>query len=188
MTNKVQGTKIQDKKKTTVLSTSQLQPQESSNKQELLEFVQQEFVAQSSTLSIVTRTIAGVILGTIWAICYKENEAKIPNIWLAISLILSLTFFVIELLHYIVDAFFYHNKSDQIVNSCGNIDYKKEYDKIQGHSKYSFWFLMTKSFIVLVLSGIFIWGVISLYPSASTETGNSTTTTTTQQKNNKITK
>lgn len=174
--NKVQKTRIQEKNKAAANSTTPLPPQESNNKQELLEFVQNEYVAQSRTLSNVTRTVAGVLLGTIWAICYKEEEVKIPNIWFAISLILSSAFFVVELLHYFIDSIFYHNKSDLIVKSRGNFDYEKEYGKIQCHSRLSFWFLNIKSVIVLFLCGVFIWGVISLYKSHCTKTRNTTAT------------
>lgn len=169
--NKVLKAKTAGKNKA-ALSTDQPQPQESSKKRELLDSVQQDYIAQSNTLSIVNRTITGVILGTIWAICYKENAIKTPNIWLTFSLILSLIFFLIELAHYFTDSRFYHNMSDEMVKSEMNFDYKKKHKEIQRHSKCSYRFLLAKSGVVLLLSIIFVIGICCLSQSSRIEETN----------------
>lgn len=132
-------------------------------KERLQESIQNNFVAQSQSLSTVSRTIAGVILGTIWVICYKENVVKIPNIWIAISIILSLAFFLVELLHYFIDSLFYHCKSDHIVKSKGDFNYEKIYNSVQDHSKCSFYFLIAKAITTFLLSVVFIVGIGYLY-------------------------
>lgn len=149
------------KDKATVVNTGQHQHQESSNI--LLDSVQENFIAQSGTLSTVTRTTTGVILGTLWAICYKNQKIEIPNIWLLMSFISSMIFLVVELLHYLVDSIFYHNKSDEIVEGDENTDFDKIYDEVQRHSKYSFCFLISKAIIVLSLCVIFVIGIFKMY-------------------------
>lgn len=114
--------------------------QEKNNKQLLHESIQADFIAQSQSLSNITRTIVGVILGTIWVICYKEREVDIPNGFLLASVIMSIVYFIVELRHYYIDTVFYHNKSDQIVESEGNFDLNKMASEVQKHSKRSFYY------------------------------------------------
>ena len=163
-------TKNKDHKELTVekvrvvkCTIDQLQHPESSNI--LLDSIQGDFIAQSGTLSTVTRTTTGVILGTVWAICYKEQEIEIPNIWLLLSLVVSILFLVVELLHYLFDSIFYHNKSDEIVEGGENIDYNKIYKEVQKHSKCSFRFLKAKAYIVIALCVVFVIGIIQLIPN-----------------------
>ena len=153
------ATEIKDK--ATVENTGQHQHQESSNI--LLDSVQENFIAQSGTLSTVTRTTTGVILGTLWAICYKNQKIEIPNIWLLLSFITSMFFLVVELLHYLVDSIFYHSKSDEIVESDENTDFDKIYIEVQNHSKCSFCFLKAKAIIVLILCIVYIIGLVNMY-------------------------
>ena len=149
------------KDKATVVNTDQPQHLESSNI--LLDSIQENFIAQSSTLSTITRATTGVILGAILAICYKEQKIEIPNIWLLLSFIASMIFLVVELLHYLVDSIFYHSKSDEIVEGDENTDFDKIYDEVQRHSKYSFYFLISKAIIVLSLCVIFVIGIFKMY-------------------------
>ena len=150
-----------EKDKATVVNTDQPQHLESSNI--LLDSIQENFTAQSSTLSTITRATTGVILGAILAICYKEQKIEIPNIWLLLSFIASMIFLVVELLHYLVDSIFYHSKSDEIVEGDENTDFDKIYDEVQRHSKYSFCFLISKAIIVLSLCVIFVIGIFMMY-------------------------
>ena len=149
------------KDKATVVNTDQHQHQESSNI--LLDSVQENFIAQSGTLSTVTRTTTGVILGILWAICYKNQKIEIPNIWLLLSFITSMLFLVVELLHYLVDSIFYHSKSDEIVEGDKDTDFDKIYNDVQKHSKCSFCFLKAKAITVLILCIVFIIGLVSMY-------------------------
>lgn len=150
-----------EKDKATVVNTDQPQHLESSNI--LLDSIQENFIAQSSTLSTITRATTGVILGAILAICYKEQKIEIPNIWLLLSFVASMIFLVVELLHYLVDSIFYHSKSDEIVEGDENTDFDKIYDEVQRHSKYSFCFLISKAIIVLSLCVIFVIGIFKMY-------------------------
>ncbi len=140
----------------------QPQPPEK-NKQELHQSIQDDFKAQSATLSTITRAVTGVILGTTWAICYKENAAEIPNFWILLSIIISVIFILVELVHYYVDANFYHGKSDFIVESKGNFDYDTVYNEVHQHSKCSFNFLRIKAGIVFILGIIFIIGICCIF-------------------------
>ena len=163
-------TKIQKKTtETTVVTsdtTAQPHPQESKpNKLEFHNFIKNEFIAQSQTFSNVTRTIAGVVLGTIWMICYKGENVEIPNSLFVISIILAIFFFLIELAHYYSDTKFYHDKSDDIVKSKGNFIFKNMYNEVQAQSKKSFLCVRIKARLVLLLSIVFILGVIQLYLS-----------------------
>ena len=130
-----------------------------SNKKLLHESIQNDYIAQSSSLSKITRLLAGVVIGTIWAICYKEKEVVIPNNWLLISIVSSILFFIIELTHYWTDSIFYHNRSDQIVESGGDFDFEKMMKEVQNNSKKSYRFLNFKAFMALIFSLTFIVGV-----------------------------
>lgn len=145
-------------------STDQLQHQENNkNKELLLESIQNDFIAQSRSLSKVTRLLAGVVIGTIWAICYREKEVDFPNNWLLTSIIFSILFFIIELYHYWDDSRFYHKKSDQIVKSNGDFSLRKIKSEVQYHSKKSYCYLNFKFFVALIFSLTFIVGVGKLY-------------------------
>lgn len=135
--------------------------QESSNI--LLDSIQENYKAQSGTLSTVTRATTGVILGCVWAICYKNQKIEIPNIWLLLTFVTSMVFLVVELLHYFVDSWFYYNKSEEIVKSKGNFDFDKVDKETKNHSCCSFYFLMSKAFIVFCLCLIFVTGIIKMY-------------------------
>lgn len=153
----------------TIVENTIVQPQHQENsndkkyKIELLESIQNDFIAQSTSLSNVMRWLAGVVIGTIWAICYREKEVVIPNSGLLLSVIFSITFLIIELCHYWIDSRFYHNKSDQIVNSGGCFDLGMISREVQSHSKISYIFLNLKFFVVLLFSVAFIVGVGNLY-------------------------
>lgn len=134
-----------------------------SHKKELLDSIQNNFIAQTQNLSKVSRTIAGVIIGTIWAICYKERTVDIPNGFILTGLIMSLFYFLVELVQYFFDSYYYHNKSDVIVESEGDFDLKNMTKDVQNHSKWSFRFLLLKSVLVFVACLTFIRGVILLY-------------------------
>ena len=162
MTTKNKTLKVTaEKDRATVVNTDQHQHQESSNI--LLDSVQENFIAQSGTLSTVTRTTTGVILGAIFAICYKEQKTEIPNIWLLLSFVVSMFFLVVEIFHYLVDSVFYYNKSEEIVKSKGNINFNKLDGEVKSHSRCSFCFLISKAVIVLILCVIFIIGIIKMY-------------------------
>ena len=153
-----------EKVKVATCTIDRLQHQESNDKKlALLDTIQGNFIAQSGTLSTVTRTTTGVILGTVWVICYKEQKIEIPNIWLLLSFIASMIFLVVELLHYLVDSVFYYNKSEEIVKSKGNINFNKVDGEVKSHSRCSFSFLISKAIIVLTLCVIFIIGIIKMY-------------------------
>lgn len=166
--NKVQKTRTAGKHKVVDINITQPQLQES-DKERLHKFIQQEFIAQSGTLSIVTRTIAGVILGTIWAICYKERVLNIPNDWLKFSIVCAIMFFLVELLHYTVDSYFYHKRSDIIAKEQDKADFAKIHKEVQKHSKCSFHFLMIKALVTFVLSILFVIGIICLYHEPNVE-------------------
>ena len=161
--NKVRKEIIVGKDKTAVPISDQPQHPESSNGNILLDSIQENYIAQSATLSTVTRTTTMVILGTVWAICYNDQKIEIPNIWLLLSLISSMIFLVVEIFHYLVDSVFYYNKSEKIVKSRGNFDFKKVDSDVKNHSKYSFCFLISKAIIVLSLCVIFLIGIIKMY-------------------------
>ena len=164
MGNKTQKTKILAKEKIAVYTTPQPQPQESNNKKlELLKTVQENLVAQSKSLSTVTRTIVGIVLGTIWAICYKEKHVEIPNIWILSSIIISALFLIVELSHYFCDTRFYHNKSNEIVENGENFNYEEIYQEVQRNSKRSYCFLKTKAILTFILVIIFATGIGCLY-------------------------
>lgn len=76
--------------------------------------IQKFMSSQSSNFSSVSRTLMFGIIGTIWVLTYSDGNLEIPNIWLLISLIMSLIYFLADIGHYFLDTMSYQEESKKV--------------------------------------------------------------------------
>lgn len=120
--------------------------------------IQQFMSSQSSHFSSVSRTLMFGIIGTIWVLTYSDGNLAIPNIWLLLSLIMSLFYFLADIGHYFLDTMSYQNESKKVW------DYKSSQeieDKVRNGltkiNERSVRFIKIK-FVLLILTAI-IFGI-----------------------------
>lgn len=118
--------------------------------------------AQSSKVSTISRTLIFGIIGTTWVIIYSNNTFTRPVNLLIITLCLSFGYLVLDLIHYFWDACNYRSQSfrlDKERQTDGILHKHEEYMDLV--SIRSFRMIVFKFILILIISILFVIGVIS---------------------------
>lgn len=163
-TNSKRAKRKNQQTRTTIQDQHQhLENKKLNDKQDLIDSVQENFIAQSHSLTTVSRMIISAIIAIIWAICYSKTSAIIiPNCWILGSLILSIIYFLLEITHYLADSIYYYCKSKNLGKTNLGFNLEQESKKVESHSSWSFSFLCGKVLTAIVSSVVFIIGLIIL--------------------------
>lgn len=134
---------------------------EDSNMEEKLKECQEYHYNQSSKVSSLARTIVYGIIGTLWILIYSDNIYREPCLWIKIALGLSFAYLLLDLAHYFWDSCNYRNeyfRLEQERNRDGILHRHEEYmDRV---SKRSFHILKAKFISVLIISAVFLIGIL----------------------------
>lgn len=119
--------------------------------------------SQSSKVSSLGRTIIYAIIGLVWAISYTPNEGfYLQNNLLAIAFYCALFYLILDLAHYFIDTIAYHSIAHRLERGVGskNSLVKESNKRMRRIEISSFCFLVCKFFLILVISSLFLLGML----------------------------
>ena len=129
-------------------------------KQKLMDETQEYMYQQSSKFSSVSRFLIVGIIGTIWILTYAEGKLLVPNYFLLASLISSLLFLFIDVIHYFADSMSYQKELYRLD------DYKSQDDLLMKHelimntiNKRSHRYIIIKYCVLMLAAVLFIIGL-----------------------------
>ena len=112
----------------------------------------QKFMSeQSDKFSTVARALMFGIIGTVWIIAYTEAGLSISNRWLIAALILSLLYFLVDVIHYFWNAMSYQDVSKQAKKCNDDEALDDQYDRMKAINGRSVTCVVIK-FVVLILA------------------------------------
>lgn len=111
--------------------------------------------SQADSAAKVARTMACAMIGVVWATSFFDGSFHMPTGWLLGSLICGVVFFIIDLLHYLIDSWTYHRQSVKLQEAKENTSFDNNtYEKVMTRqSKISFACLSFKC-IICFASGV----------------------------------
>ena len=123
------------------------------------------YSAQYGKVANNTRNLVMGIIATIWIVSYDNGHFMLPNGWLISAMIGCFSYLFCDLLHYFFDAIFYYNQTISLEKKFGNWDYLTVTynNNLIKHSKKSYCWMWVKAVLFLIISALFIFGMVRLY-------------------------
>ena len=111
-----------------------------------------------------TRNLVMGIIATIWIVSYDDGHFKLPNVWLLIAMIGCFSYLFCDLVHYFVDAIFYYKQTISLEKNFENWDYLTVTynNNLIKHSKKSYCWIWVKAVLFLLISVVFVIGILLL--------------------------
>ena len=129
-------------------------------KQELMDETQEYMYQQSSKFSSVSRYLIAGIIGTIWILTYTEGKLFIPNSFLLASLICSLLFLFVDVIHYFTDSKSYQKELYRFDDYKSQDDLQMIHEpRMDSINKRSHGYIILKFCVLMCAAILFIIGL-----------------------------
>ena len=130
---------------------------------DLLRTSNEALYTQSSKVSTICRGMVYAIVATIWAISYDGTRFSIPKGWLLVSSLMCCGFIILDIIHYFTDSHFHYRRvqdifKNQKLSNKATSEYSNKYVK---QSKRSYYFLVSKFILALLIMIVFIIGLLN---------------------------